>query len=275
MSPHNGTDTQSGSRYILGSRVDGCSYDLAAGRITEWAQRRESRYVCIANVHVIMEAVDDAHFQEVLNEADLVTSDGMPLVWGLRALGLRGAERVYGPTLMRNVCQVAAAHHIRIALVGGAATTLEKLESELTRRFSGLEIAYAQSPPFRELSWEEELDIAANVNNSGAQILFVGLGCPKQERLMARLRGRVSAPMLGVGAAFDFLAGTKPMAPAILQQLGLEWAFRLITEPRRLWKRYLKHNPRFLWYFGKQLLHDAALFPWIAVRNKHTRSARH
>ena len=244
------------SRRILGSRVDCLTYNDTTARVVAWAHAGESRYVCIANVHMLMEAVDDEAFRTVLNDADLVTSDGMPLVWGLRALGLTRAVRVYGPILMPRVCEALAAADLPIALLGGAPETLERLSVQLHERFPRLRIAYTHSPPFRDMTEAEESAIVNELSNSGARVIFVGLGCPKQERLMARLRGRTRAPMLGVGAAFDFIAGAKPSAPALVQAAGLEWLFRLLTEPRRLWKRYLKQNPRFVWHFGRQLLRE-------------------
>lgn len=244
------------SRRILGSRVDCLTYDDTTARVTAWARAGESRYVCIANVHMLMEAVDDEAFRHILNDADLVTSDGMPLVWGLQLLGLRGAERVYGPILMPRICEAFAAADLPIALLGGAPGTLAQLTVQLNQRFPGLRIAYAYSPPFRDMTEAEESEIVNDLLRSEARVIFVGMGCPKQERLMARLRGRTRAPMLGVGAAFDFIAGVKPSAPALLQAAGLEWLFRLLTEPRRLWRRYLKQNPRFVWHFGRQLARE-------------------
>lgn len=244
------------SRRILGMRVDATTYEEASDRILAWAAAGESRTVCVGTVHMVMEAHDDPSYLEAVNGADLVTSDGMPLVWGLRLLGVPGATRVYGPDLTPVVCAKAAAAGIPVGFHGGDPETLARLLERVRRDHPGLGIAYAESPPFGELA-PERLDREAEaIAASGARILFVGLGCPKQERWMAAQRGRIPAVMLGVGAAFDFLAGTKRQAPRFLQRAGLEWAFRLATEPRRLWRRYLVNNPRFLALFGVQVLRE-------------------
>jgi N-acetylglucosaminyldiphosphoundecaprenol N-acetyl-beta-D-mannosaminyltransferase len=241
------------SRFILGMRVDGTSYPDAAHRIVSWAKDGRSRYVCVAAVNNAMEAHDDARFLQVMNEADLVTPDGMPLVWGLRKLGIPTASRVYGPDLMPWVLGVAEAERIPVGFFGGTPEVLHSLLAAVAGRWPRLQVAYASSPPFRELSPAEDQSITQTISASGARILFVGLGCPKQEKWMASHRGHLPVVMVGVGAAFDFLAGAKKQAPRILRAAGLEWAFRLVMEPRRLWKRYLRHNPRFVLLFGRQL----------------------
>jgi N-acetylglucosaminyldiphosphoundecaprenol N-acetyl-beta-D-mannosaminyltransferase len=203
---------------------------------------------------MVMEAYDDPGFRRVVNAADLVTPDGMPLVWGLRLLGMHGQDRVYGPELTLRVLAATEAAGVPVGFYGSAPEVLTRLLERVRRVYPRLEIAYAESPPFRSLSPKEDAEVVRKVNESGTRVLFVGLGCPKQERWMAAHRGRVRAVMLGVGAAFDFLAGTKPQAPRWMQNMGLEWLFRLLTEPRRLWRRYLIHNPRFALLFGLQLL---------------------
>lgn len=208
----------------------------------------------MANVHMAMEAYDSREFRRIVNSADLVTPDGMPLVWMLRKLGVSDQQRVYGPALMDRVCEVASRQGVPVGLYGGQRETLESLVKSMRSRFPKLRIAYAYSPPFRPLSDEEDERVVQEINNSGARILFVGLGCPKQERWMAEHKGRVQAVMLGVGAAFDFHAGKVPQAPGWMQRMGLEWLFRLATEPRRLWRRYAKHNPRFVVLALMQLL---------------------
>ncbi len=241
-------------RYILGMRVDATSYEDAIQRIFVWSRGRESRYVCVANVHMTMEAYDAPDFRRIVNAADLVTPDGMPLVWMLRRLRVPGQERVYGPELTVRVCEVAAREGIPVGFYGGTPEALEGLVQKLKVRFPDLKVAYAYSPPFRPLAAEEDERIVREINASGARILFVGLGCPKQERWMAAHKGRVQAVMIGVGAAFDFHAGRLPQAPAWMQRAGLEWLFRLLTEPRRLWRRYARHNPRFIILALMQLL---------------------
>jgi N-acetylglucosaminyldiphosphoundecaprenol N-acetyl-beta-D-mannosaminyltransferase len=188
-----------------------------------------------------------------MNAADLVTPDGMPLVWGLRLLGIRTAARVYGPDLTPHLLEAAAREGIPVGFYGATDAVLEKLLRAVGSRYPSLRVAYAWAPPFRALTREEDRAATTLINDSGARILFVGLSTPKQERWMAAHRGRVEAVMLGVGAAFDFLAGTKRQAPRWMMRAGLEWLFRLASEPRRLARRYLKHNPRFLILFLTQL----------------------
>jgi N-acetylglucosaminyldiphosphoundecaprenol N-acetyl-beta-D-mannosaminyltransferase len=235
-------------------RVDATSYDDATRRVLEWARSGESRYVCLATVNNVMEAVDSAEYRRVMNSADLVTPDGMPLVWGLRLQGAPSAGRVYGPDLTPAVLAAAECERIPVGFYGGTPEVLGKLLAAVRRRFPALDVAYAWPPPFRPLTPAEDERVTREINASGARIVFVGISSPKQDRWMAAHRGRIGAVMLGVGAAFDFLAGAKPQAPRWMQSSGLEWLFRLATEPRRLWRRYLKQNPRFLACFSLQLL---------------------
>jgi len=242
------------SRDVLGVRVDSTTYQGASELIASWASAQQSRYVCVANVNNVMEAHDDPAYMAVMNDADLVTSDGMPLVWALRRQGIRGAERVYGPTLTAEFCAEAERRGIRVGFFGGSPHVLSAMIDRLKDRWPQLLITYQESPPFRPLSAEEDAAVISAINASGTQVLFVGLGAPKQERWMAEHVGSVRAVMVGVGAAFDFLAGAKRQAPMLAQRAGLEWLFRLATEPKRLWKRYAKHNPRFVFLFARQLV---------------------
>jgi N-acetylglucosaminyldiphosphoundecaprenol N-acetyl-beta-D-mannosaminyltransferase len=189
-----------------------------------------------------------------VNGADLVTPDGMPMVWALRLFGVRAASRVYGPTLTLHVLERAAATGVPVGFYGATADVMARLCDACRRRFPALDIAYTCAPPFRPLTVEEDAAVVSEINTSRARVLFVGLGCPKQERWMALHKGSVQAPMLGVGAAFDFLAGVKPQAPRWMQEAGLEWLFRLSKEPRRLWRRYAYHNPRFVALLAGQYL---------------------
>lgn len=236
-------------------RVDATSYEDACRAIFPWTTTAESRYVCISTVHMTMEAYDDPGYRRVVNGADLVTPDGMPMVWALRLLVRREQTRVYGPDLTLHVLAEAARLGVPVGFYGGRPEVLKKVLAEAHRRFPEVQVAYAESPPFRPLTDDEKAATVEAINASGARILFVGLGCPKQERWMAEHKGQVRAVMLGVGAAFDFMAGTTRQAPRWMMGAGLEWLFRLVTEPRRLWKRYLKHNPRFVALFLSQLLH--------------------
>lgn len=239
---------------VLRIPVDVTSYADAANSVMKWAFAGESRYVCVANVHMLMETFDSEPVRDVVTSADLVTPDGMPLVWMMRLKGVRSQKRVYGPTLMLHVLDVAVRGGMAVGFFGGAAHVLESLMGRMQAQYPGLSVAYSFSPPFRPMTPREDASNIQQINESGARILFVGLGCPKQEIWMAEHRGSVKAVMLGVGAAFDFHAGTKAQAPAFMQKFGLEWLFRFIHEPRRLWRRYLYHNPRFLALAAADLL---------------------
>jgi N-acetylglucosaminyldiphosphoundecaprenol N-acetyl-beta-D-mannosaminyltransferase len=230
---------------ILGLHVDTTTYQDVTKEIMNWAINGENRYVCVANVHMVMEAYDDATLRKVVNQADLVTPDGMPLVWMLRRLGHPLEDRVYGPTLTLRVLEAAARQGIPVGFYGGAPDVLVRLVKNVQNRYKNIQIAYRFSPPFRELTPEEDKAIVQDIEASQTRILFVGLGCPKQEQWMAAHVDRMQTVMLGVGAAFDFHAGKVRQAPNWLQNKGLEWLYRLLTEPGRLWKRYLRHNPRF------------------------------
>jgi N-acetylglucosaminyldiphosphoundecaprenol N-acetyl-beta-D-mannosaminyltransferase len=241
---------------VLGIRVDATSYTDATERIITWALARESRTVAVATVNNVMLAHGDPRFRSAMRRADLVTPDGMPLVWALRLLGAKRSGRVAGPDLTPAILQRAAADGIPVGFYGGAPHVLERLSTWAEHRFPGLKVAFASSPPFRPLTEAEASRAEDEIVESGARIVFVGLGCPKQELWMDDVRGRIQCVTVGVGAAFDFLTGTKRRAPRILQRLGLEWCFRLACEPRRLWRRYASQNPRFVALFAAQLFRD-------------------
>lgn len=250
------------SRYLLGMRVDATCYDEAAAQIIEWASDSPAtgRMACCANTHMVMECHDRPAFCEAVNSADLVTADGMPLVWSLRLSGVSEATRVYGPDLTCAVLERAAAAHMPVGFYGAAPETLERLCAVVADRHPGVPIAYAFSPPFRPLTAAEDARITAEIRASGARILFVGIGCPKQELWMAEHKARLPLVALGVGAAFDLLAGVKPRAPGWMQRAGCEWLFRLAVEPARLWRRYLTANPRFTWRFLQELVRPGVHF---------------
>lgn len=241
------------SRGVLGMRVDATSYEDAARRVARWAGEGRSAYVCVATVHMVMEAFDSAPFRGVVNRADLVTPDGRPLVWALKALGVRKASQVRGTDLTARVVERAAHEGKPIGLYGGTPELLESFHEVLRARYPGVEVACKIAPPFRPLSPEEDEEVTRRIVASGARVLLVGIGCPKQEWWMATHIGKIPAVMLGVGAAFDFHTGRIRQAPRWMQAAGLEWVFRLVMDPRRLWKRYAKHNPRFVAMFLLQL----------------------
>jgi N-acetylglucosaminyldiphosphoundecaprenol N-acetyl-beta-D-mannosaminyltransferase len=238
---------------VVGMRVDATSYEDAIGRVMTWAAGNESRAVAIATVNNVMEAHDDPTFASVMAACDLVTPDGMPLVWALRALGIQRPTRVYGPELTPKLLARAARDGVPVGFYGGTEGVLAALRARLDRELPSLQVVYVHAPPFRPLTTEEDAEVVDAIVASGCRILFVGIGCPKQERWIVEHRSDVPAVMLGVGAAFDFYAGQKRQAPGWMQRNGLEWVFRLATEPRRLWKRYLRHNPRFVVLFAAQL----------------------
>lgn len=241
-------------RYALGTKVHGTSYEGATELILDWAEQQQSRSVCVANVHTVMEAYDRPDFQNVINGADLVTPDGMPLVWSLKLEGVKNASRVYGPDLTPSVLKAAEERGIPVGFYGGSSFVLERLLERVRREYPRLPVVFAQSPPYRPLTLQEDREVVKAMQRSGVRVLFVGLGCPKQERWMAEHRGAIPAVMVGVGAAFDFMAGSKRQSPRWIQSIGFEWLFRFATEPRRLWKRYVKHNPRFVVLMGWQVV---------------------
>ncbi len=240
--------------HILGVNVMTSSYDEVVEKSIAWAKGRQSRALFFANVHVIMEAVDDSGFRQRLNKADMVNPDGMPLVWALRALRAKSAKRVYGPDATSAILAAAEKAGLSVGFYGGSQAVLDKLVSTVRTRHPNLNIPFFESPPFRTPTVDEDATVIERMTRSGAALLFIGLGCPKQEVWIMDHVGKVPAVMFGVGAAFDFIAGTKPQAPRWMMRSGLEWVFRLASEPRRLAGRYFKHNPRFVRLFWQQLL---------------------
>jgi len=237
--------------------VDATNYAHVTEAACSWAREASSRSICFATVNNVMEAYDSAEFRRVMNGADLVTPDGMPLVWSLRLLGHPDATRVYGPDLTLFLLKRAERERLSVGFYGGSPEVLARLVRVVERDYPQTRIVYAYSPPFRPLSPEEDERVVQEINASRTSILFIGLNTPKQDFWMAAHRGRVRSVMLGVGAAFDFIAGSKRQAPRWMMRCGLEWAFRFFTEPRRLARRYLKHNPRFVALFLLQLLRSS------------------
>jgi N-acetylglucosaminyldiphosphoundecaprenol N-acetyl-beta-D-mannosaminyltransferase len=256
---------------ILGVGISATSYSDVVSLCRAWVTQRryaeragaappEARQVFICTVHSVMTGVLDAHFRNLINSADVATPDGMPLVWALRSFGVDGQARVYGPTLMLRLCAQAVKSGHRIFLYGGRAGQLTALKARLQDRFPGLNICGTLAPPFRPLTADEDARDVAYIGSCAPDIVFVGLGLPKQERWIAGHAPRLPGTILvGVGAAFDFHSGRIRQAPAWMQNAGLEWLFRLLQEPRRLWRRYLL-NPVFLVLWAAQRLH-LATFP--------------
>ena len=243
---------------VLGASIDAVDWSGALSSLYKWSANHESRYVCICNAHSVVTVGQDPAFGKVVAEADMATPDGAPVAWMIRKLGFKDQQRINGPDLMWKYCALAALRNESIYLYGGTPETLVILQARLAQQFPGLVIAGAVSPPFRTLSAEEDAVAVDSINASGAGTVWVSLGCPKQELWMAAHRGRINAVMIGVGAAFDYHAGTILRAPLWMQNAGLEWFYRLVSEPRRLWKRYLVTNTLFVLGAARQLLTPGA-----------------
>jgi N-acetylglucosaminyldiphosphoundecaprenol N-acetyl-beta-D-mannosaminyltransferase len=235
-------------------------------RTIDWMQAaiaaREPGYICVAAVHTVMACQEDPELHAAVLGSSITVPDGQPLVWAMNALGHELPSRVYGPDLMAHCCERAARTGARMFLYGGRdQDALVALATNLRERYPGLAIVGGYVPPFRPLTAEEEDAVVDEINRSNADIVWVGIGVPKQEKWMAAMRERLEAPVLvGVGAAFDFHAGLVPQAPRWMQSMGLEWAYRLAQEPGRLWRRYLRYNPRFVIGFLRQ---------WLRHRRQH------
>jgi N-acetylglucosaminyldiphosphoundecaprenol N-acetyl-beta-D-mannosaminyltransferase len=242
---------------LLGIELALTDYERVMDWIDAMVERDKHGYVIPAAVHCMMVAHEEPETWDAV-QGGLVVPDGQPLVWAMRMLGHPTASRVYGPELMARYCERAASTGTRMFLYGGRNQgALVQLALNLRRRYPGVKIVGGYSPPFRELDGEETAAIADEINGSGADVVWVGIGQPKQEKWMAGMRARLDAPVLiGVGAAFDFHAGLVPQAPSWMQELGLEWAYRLAHEPRRLWRRYARYNPRFVAAFARQWARD-------------------
>lgn len=242
---------------VLGVGISATTYQEVCERTSEWIGETralrangvipQTRYVCLTSVYPIMTARSDTAFRRIVNAADLATPDGMPVVWAMRSFGRHGQTRVYGPTLMLRLCERASREAHRVFLYGGRPETLGALERNLLGRFPELSIVGRYAPPFRPLTTEEDAAVTRTILESRAEIVFVGIGAPKQERWMdGHTKSLPGVVMFGVGAAFDFHAGRVRQAPTWMQRNGLEWLYRLTTEPKRLWRRYLLVTPLFL-----------------------------
>ena len=238
---------------ILGVFIDALNWNDVLQRIMEWARSATSAYICICNVHLVVTASKDSDYNRIINASDLALPDGMPVAWMLQRSGFPGQTRISGPDLMPALCQRCAEEGLPVYLYGSLDSTLDALARNLNDAFPQLLIAGMESPPFRMLTPTEQRETSERINASGARIIFVALGCPKQERWMAEHHGSIDAVMIGVGAAFDFHAGTIKRAPKWMRKIGLEWLHRLASEPRRLWKRYLVTNTLFIVGMIRQL----------------------
>ena len=241
---------------MLGVGISAINLDLAVAAVAQALEQKTKGYVCVTGVHGVSEAQTDPAFRAILNHSFLCTPDGMPTVWMGRWQGFRQMRRVYGPDLMLRVCEFTRPRGFTHFLYGGAPGVAEALKARLEQRFPGLKIVGTYTPPFRPLTNEEERELARRVGELKPDILWVGLSTPKQEKFMAQYWQELEATLFfGVGAAFDFHAGRMRQAPRWVQRSGLEWLFRLACDPRRLWKRYLKNNPLFVFRALCQLTH--------------------
>lgn len=232
---------------IVSLNVNVVNHESAIRRIHELVERQNGGYVCFSTVHMIMESFDNPEYGERVNAADLIIPDGMPLVWMQKFQGKKQASRVRANDLMISLCAYASRENLKVGFYGGRQEVIDGILKRAKNDFPNLKISYAFSPPFRPLTPEEDAEITRKINESGTQILFMGLGCPKQENWMAAHKEKLSSVMLGVGASFDFYAGNVKESPEWMGKLGLEWLYRLTQEPKRLWRRYLMLNPRFMW----------------------------
>ncbi|MDO9084681.1 MAG: WecB/TagA/CpsF family glycosyltransferase [Anaerolineaceae bacterium] len=232
---------------ILGVYVSVINLSDAIFIFRQWISDKKNKYVCVTPAHALMDCHQDKRIRNVYNQAGLVTPDGMAVVWILKLLGHKEVGRVYGPDLMNELCRVSLETGYKHFFYGNTVSVLSDLKEKLEEKFPGIQIIGSIAPPFRELTDQEDEEICKRISASGADILWVGLGSPKQELWMYHHQGKIDVPvMIGVGAAFDFLSGNKSQAPRWIQRSGLEWFYRFLQEPKRLWKRYLLGYPRFV-----------------------------
>jgi len=250
-------------RNVIGFPVAALPFDAQIALMLQWAKSFSSKVVCIANVHMLIEAYRNPDFANVLKGADLVAPDGMPLVWMLKLMGVKHQDRVAGMDVLLALCKAACSEDLSIFFLGSQTTVLKKMRERLEKDFPTLRIAGMEPLPFRPMTEAEEAAIVQTLNDSKAGFVLVALGCPKQETWMTQHRGKVQAVMVGLGGAFPVYAGIHKRAPQLVRDLGLEWLYRLLQEPKRLWGRYSSTIPVFVWLALKQLL--------AAPRNVHSR----
>lgn len=240
---------------ILGVGISAINMAQALDQVACWIEQRQQEYVVVCPVHTVMLTQSDPDYRALVNRAGMVTPDGMPLVFLSRRMNHKHVGRVYGPDLMLALSEFSVSRGYRHYYYGGAEGVPELLADTLAQRYAGLQVVGTCSPPFRALTPEEDQAIVDRINAAEPDIVWVGLGCPKQDIWMAEHRAKLNAPVLiGVGAAFDFLSGRKRQAPRWMQRSGLEWFHRLLSEPRRLWHRYLVYNPLFVYFVLLQMV---------------------
>lgn len=231
---------------VINTDISLCSYEDIIKYLNTCNWKNCSEYISVCNVYSVMTAYRDKYFQKILNESVIATPDGMPLVWNMRLLGNKDQNRVDGPNLMLKICESSGNMDIPIFLYGNTEECLNKLELKLKLEYPNIKICGKYSPPFRKLTHEEDQEVIKMINESGAKVTFVSLGAPKQEVWMYEHKEKVNGVMVGVGAAFDFIVGNINRAPLFMQNLGLEWLYRLVQEPKKTWKKYIINNPLYI-----------------------------
>jgi len=240
---------------ICGVPVSAVNLGMACEILDGWIKGRKKSYVCVAPVSTIVDSQVEAEYRKVINEADMVTPDGMPLVWMGKLRGYKDIGRTYGPDLMLALCGQGQKKGYKHFLYGGSKNTCSLLKTVLKEKFPDIDIVGEYAPPFRSDYVQEDAKVVDEINRLSPDVLWIGLGSPKQDYWMQHHRDQLDVPvMVGVGAAFDFIAGTKKQAPKWMRQVGLEWLFRLFSEPRRLWKRYLVGNTQFVYLLIKHAI---------------------
>jgi N-acetylglucosaminyldiphosphoundecaprenol N-acetyl-beta-D-mannosaminyltransferase len=250
---------------VIGSQIAALPFQTQIDTMLNWASARQSRFVCVANTHMLIEAHRKLAFWSILQSADLITPDGMPLVWMMKLMGVRRPERVAGMDILLALCHQSLQQNISVFFVGSQSKILGRMQCRLEKEFPGLKIAGMEPLPFGETAPEESAALIQQINESGAGIVFVSLGCPKQEYWMAKHKSKIDAVMIGLGGVFPIYAGIQKHAPKILRKSGLEWLYRLLQEPRRLWKRYASTMPIFVWLAFKQVYTDLL---WASKRQE-------
>ena len=241
-------------QYVLTMKTNAMNKTAFVDYVENAVRTKRSAYVCVSNVHMCMETYDSPTFRSILSHSDLVVADGRPIYWAQRLLGHSNAQQIRGLDITEEICGLSSSRGIKIGLYGGAnSEILDRVVTNLKLRYPNIDIPYAFSPPFGVIKESERESIVTEINSKGVDVLFVGIGCPKQEIWMAKHKGEINCLMIGVGAVFDFISGEKKHAPRWMQAIGLEWIYRLCSEPKRLWRRYLKQNPRFIYHFFLQL----------------------
>ena len=259
------------TQYVTGFPISTLSFDRHVNVIMQWAQsKRESRMVCVSNVHMLMEGHWNPGFAKVLMQADMLTPDGMPLAWMASLMKGGSQDRVAGMELMKALCEQAQQLGLCVFFLGSTPEILSIIHKKLKRDFPDLHIAGMLSPPFRAITAQEDEEMTSQINRSGADLVFVSLGCPKQERWMSEHKDRIGSVMVGLGGAFLVFAGVQPWAPRFVRKLGLEWCYRLVQEPKRLWKRYASTIPPFMLLALKQVVKvRLGVPPDVSLRKKN------